>query len=469
MIVALEVGMRTSRSSSLLLLLCLWIPACTLGEAADIDVDVQAVAPGELVFFDDFGSGLELWRERGEGDWITESPESRTGYPSQGSAGLAAHADNCDTLCVIELSSPLDLSEASRASVELLRYVDARLDQGEFLEMQGNGGDGWKRLARWEGGRDDDSRWHRELIDLDAYAGRPSVRIRFRTTVSAANEHVLVDDVAIRAIEDSAPQPTPAPPSTAPAGSASLLFVGDFESGDLSAWSSKLYDGGHAEVVAGPARGGRHAVHFWTEAKEIVGPYRAELRSVPRFNWQWDDGKSHWVGFSFYLDAWDPVVPANTFFQIHAPNEPAGGSCDYAGNTVTVKPKDGNLIVTVIENGGVSAGKGAGSNTTQVYSEPMRSNAWHDWVVNFTLSSKGQGFYRVWKNGQLVYEKHGLTNVNHRDSCGVEIPADKRAHNGPHIGIYAPQPSTYPATYRSMYYDEVRVAEGEGGYALVAP
>ena len=61
--------------------------------------------------------------------------------------------------------------------------------------------------------------------------------------------------------------------------------------------------------------------------------------------------------------------------------------------------------------------------------------------------------------------KTNLTNVNHRDSCGNEIPSEKREHNGVHVGVYAPG----TPGYRRIFYDEVRVAVGSDGYDLVAP
>ncbi len=250
-----------------------------------------------------------------------------------------------------------------------------------------------------------------------------------------------------------------------------LIWSGDFETGDLSQYVTKLYQWGHVEPTNAVTRSGKYAALMWTEAQPTSGntPYRAELRSEPRGKFGWDDGIEYWIGFSFRLDKWDPKVPANTFFQIHAPNEASGSNCDFDGNAITVRPSSGNLTLTVIENGGQSTGKGAGSNTTKVWSEPLKSDVWHDWVVHFTLSTKNAGFFDVWKDGQPIYSKTGLTNVNWKDSCGNPIPAQKQSHNGPHVGIYAPNSKNYPATLRRMYYDEVRMATGTNAYDLVAP
>ena len=100
-----------------------------------------------------------------------------------------------------------------------------------------------------------------------------------------------------------------------------------------------------------------------------------------------------------------------------------------------------------------------------VHSYPFAVGEWQDYVVNFRLSTRGDGFYQIWKNGKQIYSKYGLTNVNSFDSCGNPIPDGKWKHNGAHIGIYAPG----NAAYRRIFYDEVRVARGADGYDLVAP
>lgn len=208
--------------------------------------------------------------------------------------------------------------------------------------------------------------------------------------------------------------------------------------------------------------------------------YRAELVPSGGVNQiPWDDGVDYWTGASF--NPQDFKGDASTLFQIHAPNEENGSECDYAGNSFTIEPELINdqmhYVVRVIENGGQSSGTGAGSNTTQVWSTPMVEGEWADFVVNFTLSTENKGYFQVWYNGQLVYQKSGLTNVNHIDSCGKPVPDSLRASNGPHIGIYGPpcggapwqQEAAGPNHYRSILIDELRVATGPDGYAAVDP
>jgi len=254
---------------------------------------------------------------------------------------------------------------------------------------------------------------------------------------------------------------------------AELVWVGDFEAGDFSQVSWNLKGEGFRSskrIVTSPVRSGKYAAELVILAVGNPGGInRAELVThlpgYKRFEW---DGPEYWIGFSFLFKEWN--ASAYTFFQIHAPNEPSG-ECDWAGNTFSIwadgeKNNDGiadKLGVRVIENGGVSEANGAASNNTRVHSYPIPLNSWQDYVVNFRLSTRGVGFYQIWKNGEKIYSKTGLTNVNYLDSCGQPIPVTY--HNGLWFGVY----SDGSADYRRIFYDEVRIAEGADGYDLVAP
>jgi hypothetical protein len=263
------------------------------------------------------------------------------------------------------------------------------------------------------------------------------------------------------------------------AGTAELIWTGDFETGDLSQYKAHFYEEGiraTRKLVRSPVRAGDYAVELTIlDVESNRSRSRAELISqMPdrkgrlRFAW---DGPEYWIGFSFLFK--EATASTSTYFQVHAPNEPKGDPCDFSGNTFTVggegaRSNDGltrHIIVRVIEDGGISSGKGSGSNNRIVHKYPFPLDEWQDYVVNFRLSTRGEGFYRVWKNGRAIYGRFGLTNVNYRDSCGNLIPENQRKHNGVHIGIYG----SGVRGFRRIYYDEVRVARGSNGYDLVSP
>jgi hypothetical protein len=263
-----------------------------------------------------------------------------------------------------------------------------------------------------------------------------------------------------------------------PATAAELVWTGDFETGDFSQYKDHLYEGGVRAVkklVKSPVRAGSYATELTIldiEAKHAKS--RAELLTqMPaggRMKFLWD-GPEYWIGFSFLFK--EPTASTSTFFQIHAPNEPKGDPCDFAGNTFTIGGAGAGsnhgftkeIIIRVIEDGGRSTGKGSGSNNKVVHRYPLPIDEWQDYVVNFKLSTRGDGFYKVWRNGRAVYAKSGITNVNYRDSCGNWIPKEKRMHTGGHIGIYG----SGTTGLRRVYYDEVRIAKGSDGYDLVSP
>ena len=267
-----------------------------------------------------------------------------------------------------------------------------------------------------------------------------------------------------------------------PAHSAKLLWSGDFETGDFAQYKSHLYGEGTystKKIVTAPVRGGKYATELTILGNQHTTKERAELMSkvcsdgsndcsgkIIRFYW---DGPEYWLGFSYFFKDWNG--DAWTFFQIHANNEPKG-ECDWAGNAFAIwgtgekanNDVDDKHQVRVIEQGG-DAGTNANSNNRSVYTEQIQNGVWNDYVVHFKLSAQGNGFFEVWKDGEKIYAKTGLTNVNYNDNCGVPIPENERYHNGVHIGIYADN----DPQFRQIYYDEVRVAEGPDGYSLVAP
>lgn len=157
--------------------------------------------PGEeqTLFADDFSQGLGQWIETGEGDWNTESLHSSSGYPAGASGSPAAHSDNCDTGCRLTQAQAVDLTGFSAASLEFLRFVDFRLDSGEFLQVEVFDGAAWVEVFLFTHGAGDDNTWHAESLDLAPYLGVADFRVRFTTLQSNTLEHVHVDDVIVTA------------------------------------------------------------------------------------------------------------------------------------------------------------------------------------------------------------------------------------------------------------------------------
>ncbi|PJE64259.1 MAG: hypothetical protein COU90_03520, partial [Candidatus Ryanbacteria bacterium CG10_big_fil_rev_8_21_14_0_10_43_42] len=175
-------------------------------------------APSES-FFDDFESGLGNWIESNEFDWTVEAPTERS-VPGEPSGNMVAHADNCDSFCVLTLAEPLDIANAAMPTLSFWRYADAGLDWNEYLRVEIFDGSSWQEVFYWTNNAGDTNEWEEEMLDLTPYKNA-NFSIRFTTKESAAIEEVEIDNVRI---EDSAPvaYTTPAVPSFFAAFSQSL-------------------------------------------------------------------------------------------------------------------------------------------------------------------------------------------------------------------------------------------------------
>ena len=266
---------------------------------------------------------------------------------------------------------------------------------------------------------------------------------------------------------------------------ATLDWVGNFETGDTSQYKDHLYDPGtysRKTLVTSPVRAGKYAVLLEILGKERPVKERAELITtgsptggVMQFQW---NGPEYWVGFSFRLKDWNST--AWTFFQIHAPDETnyPDLSCKVGANAITIRPTgaatnngvDNRIALGVIEDGTkIPGGPCALCGQKTVWTDPLKSGVWYDFVVRMKLSTEGKGYIEVWRNGEKIYSKFNMTNVQKYDRCGNlqtdAIKPDKQHDFGANIGVY----SDNAPLYRGIYYDEVRIATGTDGYNLVAP
>ena len=230
------------------------------------------------------------------------------------------------------------------------------------------------------------------------------------------------------------------------------------------------------------SRKGDSSIRFQVGLRDIICPngrYRAEVsvsNGTPE-DYVWDDPTPHWVGVSIYPRKFDN--PAYTLLQIHSPNEKKSSNCDNEGNAVTLAPAkiDGRMhyaLHVILDGSKRPEMRGAFTGSTRVWHEPMDTKGFTDFVLSFTLSTKKQGTVKLWRNGELVYSAKGLTNVIYTDTCGNRIA--KRAHNGPHVGVYGPpakggskERSKYGDPYREVFIDQLNTATGPDGYSLVDP
>lgn len=153
---------------------------------------------GDTVLFLDEFQNLSKWTETGGGNWNVETLPSSYQYPSSGSGSPAAHSDSCSGSagCTLTLTSAVNLSSYSSASLKLLRFLDSALDNGEYLKLEAYNGSNWATLANWVAGTHDDDTWREETFNLASYRVS-GFKLRLSTRQSSSNEHVSVDDVRV--------------------------------------------------------------------------------------------------------------------------------------------------------------------------------------------------------------------------------------------------------------------------------
>jgi hypothetical protein len=269
------------------------------------------------------------------------------------------------------------------------------------------------------------------------------------------------------------------------ASAAQLVWSGNFEEGASSIdgssdadFNKKLYDEGTHALADVKGSGGMGACGAPREGKfsgrtvvlkegadsRVRAEIKTHLPGVFHFDW---DGPEYWVGISLCMSEWPPGSDMHTLMQIHAPNEPSGDPCDFAGNALTISTAGDTGQIRVLDNpSGISEGSGANSNNKIVYKYDIRNTLgeWQDFVFQVKLSTKGSGYYTAWHNDKQVASETGLVNVNWKDSCGRVI--EKSYSNGLHIGLYG---GPNGAGQKVMYIDSAAIAEGTNGYDLVAP
>ena len=152
------------------------------------------------IFFDDFESGDGKWDETGEGDWRIVTPPSQYVPLAPGNTpnNHVMHVDDCDTLCTITMSDPVDLTRYKGAELVFERFVSSGLDYNDYAKVELYDGSKWDTIYYWTHRNGDDSMWHEETYDLGSYLGVDDFKVRFVAKVSYFNEDVQIDDVRIR-------------------------------------------------------------------------------------------------------------------------------------------------------------------------------------------------------------------------------------------------------------------------------
>jgi serine protease len=150
----------------------------------------QPIASTTVFFADSFETGLGGWTQDSQRDWAHSSQRATDGSHSAEVDGSASNAS-------ITASIALPTTTNVRVSFDWL--IEDGLDGGEFISFEASTDNGasWKEYARLRGNVDAEDVWHTRSFDFSAV---PSLRIRFKGTMSSSAEDANVDNVRVSTI-----------------------------------------------------------------------------------------------------------------------------------------------------------------------------------------------------------------------------------------------------------------------------
>jgi hypothetical protein len=177
-----------------------------------------ALSPFQTIFIDDVEGGNIGWTP--EIQWAITTEASASPSHSWTDSPGGNYGDNWSS----SLTSPvLDLSDATALVLEFshIYELESGYDYGH-VEISTDGGASWTTVTSYNGFRT--GTWERAVLDLTALDNVAAARIRFRidTDTSVTEDGWHIDDIVLRGVGVTLP---------------ASIFVDDFESGDLSAWS----------------------------------------------------------------------------------------------------------------------------------------------------------------------------------------------------------------------------------------
>ncbi|MBU1881065.1 T9SS type A sorting domain-containing protein [bacterium] len=171
----------------------------TLDQARYIEFELS---DAEIVFFDDFESGISAWTEGGDDpDWGTEISDSLwDGSMVLSDKPYYLYDGNEENW--VELANPLDLSDKTTASLRFDHwyYFEPGYDSC-WVEVSDDDGGSWMPLTSGFWGQD--IGWGEAFASLDDYCGSDDITIRFMISTDGTmnEEGWRIDNVEIAAAD----------------------------------------------------------------------------------------------------------------------------------------------------------------------------------------------------------------------------------------------------------------------------
>jgi hypothetical protein len=200
------------------------------------------------------------------------------------------------------------------------------------------------------------------------------------------------------------------------------------------------------ELVTSPVRAGTRAVRVTLTAGDAqdTGGTRAELQTSGLFEQTLEE--DYWYGFAIYLpEAWgDDPNDRKVVHQWHTARKQPGSSPILG---LRLRGATWQLTRELADD----------ESATTLWEGAAARGRWTDWVLHVRWSPAANGRLEVWRDGEQLLDETAA-NMHPGTSAGGHYQK---------FGMYGEFDGDL--TERVLYYDELRVAVGPAGYALVDP
>ncbi|UXY14277.1 heparin lyase I family protein [Chitiniphilus purpureus] len=175
--------------------------------------------------------------------------------------------------------------------------------------------------------------------------------------------------------------------------------------------------------------------------------------------------KSYWYGFSVQVPTdWVNDSSMDGIVQWHVTSDP--GEISRSPSLALMVQGDKWMILKRWDDKAISTSNDVKTMHQEViYQAPINKGRWEDWVFEvkwdyLPQAAGGVGYTRVWRNGQLVVSLDAPNSYNDQNQKYFKIGLYKWDWNN---GVAT------QTNYRKLYIDDVRITQGNGVYADVAP
>ncbi|MBG7612148.1 heparin lyase I family protein, partial [Polaribacter sp. BAL334] len=247
-----------------------------------------------------------------------------------------------------------------------------------------------------------------------------------------------------------------------------LLFNEGFESGILPTSSLNPTVNNPPEVVTSQdARRGTYVMKSQLNNSSL-DPERSEVSlNKPEYNFEID--QEYWVGISTKLDEdfnQGTFTDDGMIMQWHYRDWLPQYTDDFKPQPFLLRYKKINGEKKIVfQHEFVDKSDGNKNKTIDLDDVPAHIGVWDDWVINIRLSETN-GKFKVWRNGELVLDWSGPNHLSERPD-GAYLKWGLYSYQYDDInsnGTRIPDGNS-----RTVYHDEVRMADSTGSFDLVSP